>query len=677
MPNLTIEQQQAIAIAKARRRQTESTANQQPEERSTLDNIGRGIGLTARNVLKVPGAVADFGAGVINVADRGLQNVFGFDNPPLLPSNNAEFIDEKLTEAGLPVEETGLERVGSDIQNAAMFAATPIKGGAALKSSANPVTRGVGETLTAGPAMQGASAATGAGASGTVREQGGTPGQQVAAGLAGAFSPSAVQAGGGALLRGVRGSSGETVARNVETFARAGTTPTLGQATESRALQAVESFLSRSPGSSGVMIRKANQLSDDVAAIIEKRASELARKATPERAGAAIVKGVKGSKGFIEQRQAVASKLYNLVDEHLDTAATVSARNTEGFLSNASAPVLGAENTSELLSGGLVRQLGKALTQDLDEAVKSGGVRGLPYEALKAIRTRVGERINNLTLVTDASKGELKQLYGAISKDLTEAAAATGNPQALQAARRADNFYRAFRTRVDNIESVVQKNGGAEKVFNAALAGTKDGATTLRTVMKSINAEERQMLTAAVIRRMGKSTPGQQNASTSSFSIETYLTNWARLSPEARGTLFGTHGPKFRKDMQALADVASNVRDGSRVFSNPSGTQQALTLQTTTGGALLSAVMGRMDVAAGIGSGIAIANLGARLLTNPTFVARLSTATRAPAGSVPAVLSAFVREFEGSDDLDLSVAAIILKDSLDKESANENQPADN
>ena len=172
-----------------------------------------------------------------------------------------------------------------------------------------------------------------------------------------------------------------------------------------------------------------------------------------------------------------------------------------------------------------------------------------------------------------------------MARDLTAAAKASG-PDALRAAVRADRFYSAGRKRIDAVERVLDKNGGPEKVFAAAMSGTKEGATTLRTVMKSIPREQQKIVTAAVVRRLGKATPGRQDASGEVFSIQTYLTNWSRLSPEAKGVLFGRFGPKFNRDMTALARLAGNIREGSKVFSNPSGTQAAI-----TGGWLLGFLM--------------------------------------------------------------------------------------
>ncbi len=73
---------------------------------------------------------------------------------------------------------------------------------------------------------------------------------------------------------------------------------------------------------------------------------------------------------------------------------------------------------------------------------------------------------------------------------------------------------------------MVEKNGGPEKVFQAAMSGTKDGATTLRAVMRSLPEDGQKAVSAAVIKRMGLANPGAQNAAGDAFSPNTFLTNW-------------------------------------------------------------------------------------------------------------------------------------------------------
>ena len=69
-----------------------------------------------------------------------------------------------------------------------------VKGGEALARGGGAMAQALGKALATGPGLQTVSAATGAGAAGVTREEGGGAGAQLAAGLAGAIAPGAATA---------------------------------------------------------------------------------------------------------------------------------------------------------------------------------------------------------------------------------------------------------------------------------------------------------------------------------------------------------------------------------------------------------------------------------------------------------------------------------------------------
>ena len=221
-------------------------------------------------------------------------------------------------------------------------------------------------------------------------------------------------------------------------------------------------------------------------------------------------------------------------------------------------------------------------------------------------------------------------------------------------------------SRLDTLSSVVDKAGGPEKIFAAATSGTKEGATTLRAVMQSLPTDGQKMLSAAVIRRLGRATSGQQNELGDKFSTETFLTNWNSLSGEAKSSLFDRYGSGFRASMDNVAKVAANLRDGSKVFRNPSGTGQAVA-QTSAAAAFFGALAsGRLKTALGVAGGIGVSNLIARLMTNPRFVKWLSTTTSKPTSAAPALLNQLAQQGRLSKDQDLIDAANALGQPSDQ-----------
>jgi len=138
---------------------------------------------------------------------------------------------------------------------------------------------------------------------------------------------------------------------------------------------------------------------------------------------------------------------------------------------------------------------------------------------------------------------------------------------------------------------------------------------------------------------MGRATNSNQNDDGDAFSSQTFLTQWNKLSPDAKKVMFDGYGPEFRKDMDAVAQVASNLRDGSKVYANPSGTAGAV-----AGVGLVSSVgtavgTGNYPLAAKILAGAMTANGAARFLTNPSIVKWLARATETSDATLPAQMA--------------------------------------
>jgi hypothetical protein len=418
----------------------------------------------------------------------------------------------------------------------------------------------------------------------------------------------------------IRGVSPATMQANLGTFQEAGAQPSLGQAAGTRRMQFLESGLSKLPGSAGVMDKFAEQQAEALRGGVDQTVEELAPGGvSPEIAGRAITQGTLGEGGFRDQFNAKASDLFGAVDEHMPPDSQVAVSNTLATLDKIAKPNPLAPQTTAALINPKVAGIRQAMLSDLGE-----GGSTLPYSSLADLRSRVGSMLTGSEITTDIPRAQVKQLYGALSSDMQQAAADAG-PQAVQAFNRAQNYYRAGMQRMDTLANVLDRNGGPEQVFNGALSGTKDGATTLRAVMQSLAPEQQQVVASTVFKRMGQATAGNQNAAGDVFSPTTFLTNYNRMSPEAKSALFDRI-PGLQESAENLADVAENLRAGSQVFRNASGTAaaeaQTHTLRDVLVGSLMGegghALLGPYGVA--LASAPVAANLLARGVTSPTVV---------------------------------------------------------
>lgn len=158
-------------------------AQPQQPQRTTGQELGRQLGLTARygaeGIAALPIMVGDAANALLDLGIGGVNRVAG-TNIPKFGSASQSF-QGLLNQAGLPQPEGAQERVVGDISRA-------MAGGGGTAALGQRVGGAVGNVLATKPGMQMLSAGSGAGASGLVREEGGGPGAQIAAGLAGSLA---------------------------------------------------------------------------------------------------------------------------------------------------------------------------------------------------------------------------------------------------------------------------------------------------------------------------------------------------------------------------------------------------------------------------------------------------------------------------------------------------------
>ncbi|WP_329762630.1 hypothetical protein [Stenotrophomonas maltophilia] len=627
----------------------------------------------------MPGAGRDFAFGVRS-ALQGAGSLLGavggdaFNNYVANPVARAVGLQESrpyreeaaalADRLGLPKAQTGTDRVLGDVGEALTGTGLTLGIGGGINALANvgrsaaartpayvaPVENRLASFLTAQPAMQTVSAATGAGASSVARESGASQGNQLLAGLAGSLGPGLAMAGGAATLRGaVRGSSGEQMRNRLADFEALGANPSVGQASGNALVQGAENLLAQAPTSAGVMARAAERQSSEISQGLRGIADDLSRNASGERAGRAIERG---AETFAKNVNAQKRALYWQADRFIPESTPVGLTNTMQTVQKLTTPMPGAVETT----GSLINPRIAALQQNLAADLQAGGGQ-IPYSALKRIRTDIGEQISDFSLSPETPTRELKQLYASLSRDM-EAAAQSQGPQAVSAAKRANNYTRAAADRLEQVQRVIDKNGGGEAIYRAAMSGTRDGGTTLRAVMQSLPQDGQKAVTSAVIKRMGLANPGAQDAAGEAFSARTFLTNWNNVSPEARRALFDRYGEGFSKQIDQLARVADNIDKGASVFKNPPGTAKSAAALAYAGALVTSLWTGGTAplLAAGVG-----ANGAARWLTNPKTVRMLANATTLPKSQIPAFLNYVAQEGQKTGDEDVQSLASALR----------------
>jgi hypothetical protein len=502
-----------------------------------------------------------------------------------------------------------------------------------------------------GPGAMIAGAAGGLAGQGA-QEMGASPlGQMAASMVVGAGLPILGMMGAGVIRQALTGTATRReAAKQSMALLQAGdpnAPVTLGQVAQGGIGRALEGRLRNAPGSG----TRLTQTYADQAEGMQGRASAIVDRlvpggATVEQAGMAVQRGI--SEGFVGRFKATSRQLYDKVYQQLPTNTTVMPSKTVGVFAEQGNLAASARPFTDNLASPTMTKWADDLATTLEANPK-----GLPFEAVKAFRSRLGEMLSGSDLVEGVALGDVKRLYGAMTQDMTAAISAT-NPQALPAWTRAVKFTKTGHDRLEKVlQPLIDKNTG-DLAFKSMMSGTKEGATALRRTMHSLSKEERKIVSASVLSRLGKATDGLQDDVGGVFSPETYLTKWNKLSPEAKSALFIGADPTgaVTKDLNTLAKAISVRKVAGKTLSNPSGTASntafwgiltgvPISLAGVATGSAPLALAGAAPVAGAVGT-----NLMARAFTNPKIIRWLVKQNSVPLGAITTEAAILKKESE-------------------------------
>ena len=444
------------------------------------------------------------------------------------------------------------------------------------------------------------------------------------------------------ILKGFKGSLvgfGKAAVKSRErlkAFIDAGVSPTLGQVSQKRGIQTVEMVLGNFPGSSGRIASHALKAQDDLGKIAFNSASKLINKTLPAsevEVGKAITQGIKNgvnaSDGFIGRFQSRVGQLFEEASQLVPKNTLVSLESTLTKLKDLVSPIKGAEATSLILKNQFLDDIFKGLQTDLK---KNGGK--LSWEAVKALRSKIGNKLSSFDLIPDVDKAQLKLIYGALSEDLKLTAKGISK-QAYNKILRADKYYSKGLKRIEDYLQPITKVGDPDRIVSVLLNSAKEGASRINAIKKSLNPDQYKIFLSSVIDRLGRIQPAQAIGGdilegSGKFSSETFLTNWSRLSDKAKEALFTGKGwsKEMIKDFDNIVKISSIIRQSGKTFKNPSGTADRVVGQGIVLGGGATAFTGNPAFIGGVLTFIGGANISSRLFTNPSFIKWLAQGTK-------------------------------------------------
>jgi hypothetical protein len=429
----------------------------------------------------------------------------------------------------------------------------------------------------------------------------------------GGAGPVAGQALGG-IYRGLTHvAGGPRAAETLETFTRAGVRPTAGAVTGNRLVQYGEQGLANTPGSAGRMLNVLSQQADDLAQRTDQIANRIGTPQTPQGAGEVIRDASRGATERFNTRQ---EELYDRAFRYIGPKSPVATQNTAQYLSNLIA---------ERQAAGGARD--DVLRPVIERAASIVQARGMPFTEFRRLRTDLGRmlKVRPQGMSESAQQDKLRALYGTLTKDMQQMARQIG-PHAERALAVADRYTRFNLTVNQKLWQKIENTQADEMAYRYALQGAQHGNSRLVSLRRNFTPEEWDTVSATVFDQLGRAVPHARGAAelggaARDFSLSTFLTNWEKLSPQARLTLFG--GKRYAGLAPAINELVramSAAKDVGRM-ANPSGTARQL-LTVGQGAAVASAIFaGQFHIAAGILAGPWVT---ARLMTSPTFIRMLT-----------------------------------------------------
>jgi hypothetical protein len=269
-----------------------------------------------------------------------------------------------------------------------------------------------------------------------------------------------------------------------------------------------------------------------------------------------------GIQDWIKPRSsATVSKAYDYVDKYVNPKIRTPLANVKSTLNNV--------RSLNYLAG----QGDASFASLVEEALNRKT--GLSYEGIKRLRTIVGEKLDNPSLLpAGTSATEYKNLYAALSEDLKTAAQRAGGPKGLRAFERANSLNARVQAKRQELAKIIGENADVApelifaRISNMAKGSGRGNLDRLKMARKSMPPAAWEDVTSGVIGTLGRNRAGE-------FSPTTFITQYSSIPNESKNIIFGPAGNPVRQSLDDILSVSKKFGEMNE-YSNPSGTAKVL-----------------------------------------------------------------------------------------------------
>ena len=265
-----------------------------------------------------------------------------------------------------------------------------------------------------------------------------------------------------------------------------------------------------------------------------------------ETAEGAITNYAKPKTGVLAQR---VSKAYDAVDAHVPAGATHDLTNTRAVAQDIQSRFEATRGESG------TNKIDPTINEVLSAATDP---KGITYQGLKDLRTRVGEMLEGGTKLTETgiSDKQLRGLYKGMTDDMRGLVSKHGGPRGLQLWERANTYAdRAFKRR-EELAGILGTNRSDEGIFGSLMTKAGSGKTadakTLALARKSMPPDEWAEVASAAVGRLGKTVVKGQGEV---FNPGKFVQDYDKLSDRGKAILFGEN-QRLRKALDSISELA-------------------------------------------------------------------------------------------------------------------------
>ena len=322
-------------------------------------------------------------------------------------------------------------------------------------------------------------------------------------------------------------------------------------------LGALDAYQQKSIVTVDLWQKRYDEMLDGFGRMVDDFQGALGGRQTPTTAGMQLLdKGKKYQQQFMETSEILGKELSDLIPDgtmvNADETITLLRQYSDAFKNDPAFQKIIKDSLPQLLADAFDGQNGE-----------------ISYQALSALRTRIGNMIKSNDTIGDVTQGELKQIYKAMTEDKFNAANSMGDVVGDLAQKFNDHYRTGMDIQETFITPYMMKNGKwvDPSEVHKRVSGLINKPQSAEALKKSgvLDEEDFAATASAYYDDIGKATSGNQNADGSQLSPSRVLAQSGKMSDEATDVFLNQDAKTILGDMRTFAE---NTRDVERMVNN-------------------------------------------------------------------------------------------------------------